>query len=107
MSTKSGAHQLNLEKNATEAAAFLKLVANEKRILILCKLLQGEASVAELQDIIPVSQSGLSQHMGILRRGGLIESRRIAQSAFYSLSGTAHGKTEKIVKALLNRPDLD
>ena len=76
----------NINVDVFQASAFLKAMANENRILILRQLLQGETSVATLRKIIPVSQSGLSQHLGKLLQGNLVRVRKVAQSSFYTLS---------------------
>ena len=72
--------------NAADACSLLRSMANETRLMILCHLVDGEMSVGELLDSIPLSQSALSQHLAILRRERLVETRRIAQSIRYSLA---------------------
>ena len=74
-----------LQDKALDAANLLKSMSNESRLLILCNLVEGEKSVGELQALIGLSQSALSQHLGVLRRDGLVSTRRSAQSIFYSL----------------------
>jgi len=75
------------EKKVGEAARLLKLVANEKRLLILCRLIsQKEMSVGALADAVGLSQSALSQHLAMMRDDGLVATRRDAQTVFYSLS---------------------
>lgn len=76
-----------LEANAERAAALLRAIGSKWRILILCHLLESEKSVGELERIIGLSQSALSQHLMVLRRHGLVRTRRSAQMIFYSLSG--------------------
>lgn len=75
-----------MQANAAEACAVLKSMANESRLMILCQLADGERSVGELLETVPLSQSALSQHLALLRREKLVETRRDAQSIFYSLS---------------------
>lgn len=53
--------------------------------MILCELVNGERSVSELEAVVPLSQSALSQHLAKLRAGGLVATRREAQTIFYSL----------------------
>ena len=74
-----------LQKNATRASALLKTMANEWRLLILCNLAEGEKAVGELEKLIGLNQSALSQHLAVLRRENLVQTRRAAQSIFYSL----------------------
>jgi len=65
-------------------AALLDAMANEKRLLILNILAQGEMSVGSLSEIVGLSQSALSQHLGKLRAGRLVNTRRDAQTIYYS-----------------------
>jgi len=77
-----------MRDRAAEAAALLKALSNESRLLILCTLAGKEMSVSELNDQIPLSQSALSQQLAVLRREGLVETRREAQTIYYSLAPT-------------------
>lgn len=81
----------DLEQNARKASALLKAMANERRLLILCHLAQGEKSVTELERLVRLSQSALSQHLARLRRDGLVVTRRAAQTIYYSLAGREAG----------------
>ncbi|MCB1634094.1 MAG: winged helix-turn-helix transcriptional regulator [Xanthomonadales bacterium] len=74
-----------LAERAAEAARLLKALANERRLLILCLLSQGERSVGELNEDVDLSQSALSQHLAVLRADGLVRTRRQAQTIFYSV----------------------
>ena len=74
-----------VQAHAREAAQLLKALGNEQRLLILCHLLDGPLSVGELNQRVELSQSALSQHLGLLRELGLVETRREAQTIFYSL----------------------
>ena len=76
-----------LKDNALRASGLLKAMSNEHRLMILCQLLHGEKSVGELEKIIGLSQSALSQHLARLRRDSLVSTRRSAQTIFYSLHG--------------------
>lgn len=73
-------------ERATEVAGLLKLVANEQRLLLLCRLREGEASVGELVGLCNLSQSSVSQHLGKMREGGVLKTRRDGTTIFYSLS---------------------
>ncbi len=75
-----------LRKHAGEAANLMKALAAESRLLILCTLAEGEMAVSELNKRIDLSQSGLSQQLAILRRDGLVSTRRESQAIFYSLT---------------------
>lgn len=61
-------------------------MANKSRLMILCHLVEGEKSVAELQEYVGLGQSALSQHLAILRNENIVETRRSSQSIYYSLS---------------------
>lgn len=75
------------EKKATDAAAMLKALGNEKRLMILCKLLEhGEMSVMALTAQVGLSQSALSQHLAKMREEKLVGTRRDAQQIFYHVS---------------------
>ncbi|WP_336965110.1 metalloregulator ArsR/SmtB family transcription factor [Sphingobium aquiterrae] len=71
---------------AAEVAALLKLVANEQRLLLLCRLREGEASVGELVDLSGLSQSSVSQHLARMREGGLVQTRRETTTIFYRIA---------------------
>lgn len=74
------------EDHAAEAAQFLKLMANEHRLLVLCHLLTfGEMSVNALAEEVGLSQSALSQHLARLREDGLVTYRRDSQTLYYRL----------------------
>lgn len=76
-----------LVKQAGGAAQLLKMLANEKRLLILCFLAaRGEMTVGELVDVVKLSQSALSQHLAKLRADGLVEFRRAAQTLHYRVA---------------------
>jgi DNA-binding transcriptional ArsR family regulator len=76
-----------LTKQASDAAQLLKLLGNEKRLLILCFLAaRGEMTVGELVDVVKLSQSALSQHLGRLRADGLVAFRRTSQTLHYRVT---------------------
>ena len=75
--------------NAGTASDILKAMSNERRLTILCHLAEAEKSVGELEGLLDLSQSALSQHLARLRRAGIVKTRRSAQTIFYSLNGGA------------------
>ncbi|HET8791586.1 MAG TPA: metalloregulator ArsR/SmtB family transcription factor [Modicisalibacter sp.] len=89
MSTRqSAAQRLDKDDNViAHATNLLKAMANENRLRILCLLDEGELSVSELNAKLALSQSALSQHLAILRREGLVATRRSSQTIYYSLHG--------------------
>lgn len=75
------------ERKAAEAAGMLKLLANESRLLILCRLaLARELPVNDLVEAVGLSQSALSQHLAKMREEGLLATRREAQTIFYRIA---------------------
>lgn len=87
----------NIESNVETAVNLLKALSNERRLMIVCALYSGEKSVGELERIITLSQSALSQHLAKLRREEVVTTRRSAQTIYYSLNDKA---TEMILKCL-------
>jgi len=76
----------DLRSHATEVAGLMKMLANSHRLMILCELHEGERSVGKLQQAVGIGQSALSQHLAKLRRDGLVNVRREAQTIHYSLA---------------------
>lgn len=75
-----------LKEKAGQASRLLKSIANDKRLLILCYLSESERSVGELERLVDLSQSALSQHLARLRRDDLVQTRREAQTIYYSVA---------------------
>jgi len=90
-----------LERKAAEAAALLKLLANENRLLILCRLAaNGEMSVGKLAEAAELSQSALSQHLARMREEGLVAARRDAQTVFYHIADDNAAHLLKLLKGM-------
>ena len=88
------------EEKAAEAAGMLKELSNEKRLMILCKLLEhGELSVNALMGHVGLSQSALSQHLARLREEEIVGTRRDAQQIFYHV---ADPRVREILATLKN-----
>lgn len=87
----------DLENRAGEAAELLKLLANDQRLIILCRLSEKELSVSELSEYVSLAQSALSQHLAKLRAQGLVATRREGQTIHYRL---ANPIAKKLVGAL-------
>lgn len=62
-------------------------MANARRLMVLCHLLEGERKVGELAASVGLSQSALSQHLARMRAQGLVEARRAGQAVYYRLAG--------------------
>lgn len=78
----------DLATSVTAAAALLRALANDRRLLILCELSTGEKTVGALEAAVGLRQSALSQHLARLRRDGLVGTRREAQHIFYHVTST-------------------
>lgn len=86
-----------MKQHAGDAVQLLKALANENRLMILCTLAEGEYSVGQLNERIALSQSALSQHLAVLRRDGLVVTRRESQTIYYSL---AEGPAARVIGLL-------
>jgi DNA-binding transcriptional ArsR family regulator len=90
-----------LAKQAGEAAQLLKLLGNEKRLLILCFLaVRGEMTVGELVGVVKLSQSALSQHLARLREDGLVTFRRTSQTLHYSVADKRALRVLQVLKEI-------
>ena len=89
-----------LAQHAAHVASVLKLLANEQRLLILCRLTQGEFAVGQMVELCGQSQSSVSQHLGRLREGGLVKTRRDGTTIYYSL---ADDGVRKLIDMLCDR----
>ena len=74
-----------MEQNSAQAVVLLKAMANERRLFILCYLLDGEMSVGVMCEKLGLSQSALSQHLAWLRRDELVQTRKESQTVYYSI----------------------
>ncbi len=75
-----------LSQNASQAAELLKVLANEQRLLLLCRLKHGECAVNELVELSGLSQSSVSQHLARIRGSGVVATRRDGTTIFYRLA---------------------
>ncbi len=71
---------------ADDASGLLRALANRHRLLILCRLIDGERSVGELADALGIRDSTVSQHLALLRKDGLVRTRRDGQTIWYAIS---------------------
>src|SRR6056297_870581 len=86
-----------MRHHAEDAARLLKAVSNSSRLMVLCSLSQGELTVSQINERVPLSQSALSQHLALLRGDGLVHTRRSAQTIYYSL---AEGPAGLVIETL-------
>ena len=83
---------------AGEVAGLLKAMANQRRLMVLCKLVEvGEMRVGDLVEAVGLSQSALSQHLAVMREEGLVTFRRESQTLWYRI---ADPRTEALLAAL-------
>ena len=88
-----------LEEQSEKASSLLKALANEKRLLIVCNLSAGEKNVGELEEVVGLSQSALSQHLARMRDEKIVDTRRDAQQIFYRV---ADPRVSEILATLKN-----
>jgi DNA-binding transcriptional ArsR family regulator len=97
----AGSGMADLERKAGQAAQLLKLLANENRLLILCRLaLARELSVNDLAEAVGLSQSALSQHLAKMRDEGLLATRREAQAVFYRIADPKASQLLALLKSI-------
>jgi DNA-binding transcriptional ArsR family regulator len=93
-----GDREVNLmHENAITAADFLKALAHEGRLMILCHLASGEKSVTELEELLKYRQAAVSQQLARLRLEGMVNYRRDGKAIYYSLNGK---KSERILSLI-------
>lgn len=85
-------------KDIVKGASILKCLANERRLLILCKLnREGECTAGELSDFVETSPSAVSQHLAIMKELGIVKFRKKHQAVYYSIADT---ETKKLILVL-------
>lgn len=94
------------EDSAGRAASLLRTLANERRLMILCQLVEGELSVGALQTRVGLSQSALSQHLALLREEGIVATRREGQSIFYRVADPAALRVLQTLAELFCPPEM-
>ena len=87
----------DMASRASHAASYLKTLAHEGRLMILCHLGAGEKSVGELESLLNIRQAAVSQMLARLRDEGLVSTRRDGKTIFYSL---ADSNTEQVIGLL-------
>ncbi len=86
-----------MQNSAAEAEELLKAMANRHRLIILCQLIDRERSVGELVDFLDLRDANVSQHLALLRKDGLVTTRREGQTIWYSI---ASEPARKLVETL-------
>lgn len=94
-----------LEQSATEVAPILRVLGNERRLMVVCKLVEwGEANVSSLAEAVGLSQSALSQHLLKLRKQGIIDFRRESQTLWYRIADPRIERLFAMLHGLFCRP---
>ena len=86
-----------MASSAEDATNFLKALAHEGRLMILCRLAEGECSVNELEELLSARQAAVSQQLARLRLEGVVGTRRDGKSVYYFL---ADEKVKRIIPML-------
>ncbi len=86
-----------MQASAQRASEMMKLLGHPHRLMILCELKVGEKSVGELSKSVGIAQSPLSQHLARMRYEDVVESRRDAQTVYYSLK---EGEASQLIQAM-------
>ena len=95
------------QASAAEAAKLLRALGNERRLMILCQLTEGERSVGELLPLVGLSQSALSQHLAVLRDEGIVATRRDAQTIWYRINDPAAVKVVATLAEIFCPPKVE
>lgn len=74
-----------MAEHAEDASRLMRALGNPSRLMILCLLGRGELSVGQINQAVPLAQSALSQHLAVLRRDGLVSTRRASQTIYYAV----------------------
>lgn len=90
----------DMKKNAEDAAAFLKNLANPSRLLILCLLIEGERCVSDILAHLDISQTALSQHLARLREEGIVDYRRDHRTLYYFIKNKDIGAVIAMLYAI-------
>ena len=93
------------QASAGSAARLLKSLSNEKRLMILCQIGEGERQVADLHTHVGLSQSALSQHLARLREDGLISARKSGAAVFYRITDPAALKVIGVLAEIFCPPN--
>lgn len=86
-----------MRNQAGQVVSLLKVIGNPDRLLLLCQMLQGEYAVGELEEILDIHQPTLSQQLGVLRKEGLVSTRRDGKYIYYKVS---HPHVQVILETL-------
>ncbi len=77
-----------MQKRASEVSALLKILSHPKRLLILCQLVEQERAVGDLAALVGAREAAVSQQLTLLRKDGMVTTRRDGRTIFYRLART-------------------
>jgi ArsR family transcriptional regulator len=95
-----------MSESAREASVFLKILAHEARLMILCYLVDGEKSVKQLEDLLNMRQPTVSQQLARLRLEGLVDTRRDGKTIYYSLNSDKARRIIEVIYDLFCPPGI-
>jgi ArsR family transcriptional regulator len=93
-----------MQANAGKAAALMRALSHEARLGVLCQLVNGEKTAGDLVEKSGLSQSALSQHLGVLRDEGLVATRRDGQAIHYRLGDARAMRMIGLLQELYCKP---
>jgi ArsR family transcriptional regulator, virulence genes transcriptional regulator len=94
-----------MHASAVEVEELLKAIANRHRLMILCQLLDGERPVGELADFLSLRDSTVSQHLALLRKDGLVSTRRDGQTIWYAIASESARRLLETLYKVYCAPD--
>ncbi len=97
----------DMKESASRASAFLKTLAHEGRLMILCHLADGEKSVGELEDLLRIRQAAVSQMLARLRAENLVATRREGKLIYYSLNDDGAAQVIGVLYEMFCGPDSE
>jgi DNA-binding transcriptional ArsR family regulator len=78
----------DMQQTASQVSGLMKILSSENRLMILCQLVEGEKSVGTLAGLLGMRDAAMSQQLSLLRREGLVSTRREGQTIYYALART-------------------
>ena len=96
-----------MHEKASLAGELLKVLSNPARLQILCALIEGEKPVQDLERLIGLRQSALSQHLAVLRHERLVSTRRQGQFIYYSLASAEARRVLELLYDIYCAPSED
>ncbi len=95
----------DLANSSGRASEFLKSLANAQRLRILCLVMEGERPVGEIAEAVGAKQSSVSQNLALMRREGLVVSRRSGQTIYYRLADKRLVKMFRLLNDMFCKPE--